>query len=79
MTALDQLLGLREVLAAEGCSRSTLYVRINRGEFPAPIPNPTGGPNRWRKSKVLAHQCEKFARLDKLARAQERRLAKERS
>jgi predicted DNA-binding transcriptional regulator AlpA len=66
---LDELLDLRAVLKAEGCSRSTLYSRIQRGEFPAPLPNPSGrAANRWRRSEVVAHQKARFARLDALAR-----------
>jgi predicted DNA-binding transcriptional regulator AlpA len=69
---LDELLTLREVLRAEGCSRSTLYVRIACGEFPAPLPNPTHrAANRWRKSEVLAHQQARFARLAALREKRE--------
>jgi predicted DNA-binding transcriptional regulator AlpA len=68
---LDELLDLRAVLKAEGCSRSTLYLRIARNEFPPPLPNPTGrAANRWKKSEVLRHQRERFARLDQLAEQQ---------
>jgi predicted DNA-binding transcriptional regulator AlpA len=66
---LDELLDLRAVLRAEGCSRSTLYLRIQRGEFPPPLPNETGhAANRWRKSEVLKHQHARFARLDAIAK-----------
>lgn len=71
---LEELLTLREVLRAEGCGRSTLYLRMSRGDFPSPIPNPGGlSPNLWRKSEVVKHQRERFARLDKLAKRGEKR------
>ena len=66
---LDELLDLRAVLKAEGCSRSTLYLRISRGEFPPPLANETHrAANRWKKSEVLRHQRERFAKLDEIAR-----------
>jgi predicted DNA-binding transcriptional regulator AlpA len=53
------------VLRAEGCSRSTLYARIQRGEVPPPIPNPGGkSPNLWRKSEMVKRQQERFAQTD---------------
>lgn len=66
--ALDRKLGIREVMRIEGRSRSTIYARIERGEFPAPIPNPDGRhPNQWWESTIREHQRAERARLDALA------------
>ena len=34
---MDRLLTVREVLAVVGISRSGLYAKISKGEFPAPV------------------------------------------
>lgn len=52
----EQILRLPEVLAMTGLSRSSLYRRINSGDFPAPIL--LGGDDSravgWRRSEVEA-------------------------
>ena len=52
----EQILRLAEVLAMTGLSRSSLYRRINSGDFPAPI-RLGGADSRavgWRRSEVEA-------------------------
>ncbi len=46
-----RLIPLRDVLARTGLKRSTLYVRIGRGQFPKPV---RLGPNRvgWVEQEV---------------------------
>jgi len=46
----DSLLGFPAVQAATGLSRSTIYEKIGRGTFPAPIK--IGRASRWSKIEL---------------------------
>jgi prophage regulatory protein len=50
---IDRLLSVREVAAAVGITRSTIYARIAAGTFPAPR-RVGPGTVRWRESDIQA-------------------------
>lgn len=48
---MDRLLRLREVIARTGMGKSTIYRKIKKGLFPAPVS--VGGQSvRWRESDI---------------------------
>ncbi len=49
----DRLLPLAEVERLSGLRSSALYLRVARGEFPAPL-RVSARCSRWRESEVLA-------------------------
>lgn len=53
-TPPDPLLSVAEVMVATGMSKSTLYGKIARGEFPRPV-KLSARMTRWRRSAVQAY------------------------
>jgi prophage regulatory protein len=53
---VTKILRLPEVIARTGMSRSTIYLRIQSGDFPKPIPL---GPRMvgWPESAIEKHLC----------------------
>ena len=52
-TNSERLLSLREVEHVTGLRSSAIYLRVSRGEFPAPL-RVSARCSRWRESEVLA-------------------------
>ena len=61
--SLDRFLKRKEVEAATGYSRSSIYRLIELGEFPRPIAF-TARSVRWRESDVAAWQQRKIQQAE---------------
>ena len=53
MTVERLLLGPKDVIEMVNLSRSTIYRKVQNGEFPAPL-NLGGNARRWRKDQIEA-------------------------
>jgi prophage regulatory protein len=53
---VTKILRLPEVITRTGMSRSTIYLRIQSGDFPKPVPL---GPRMvgWPESEIESHLC----------------------
>lgn len=59
----DAILRLPEVIARSGLSRSTIYKRLNLGEFPQPVPLGDRAVG-WLESEVQQWIDERIQRRD---------------
>ncbi|MBR1232589.1 AlpA family transcriptional regulator [Bradyrhizobium sp. AUGA SZCCT0182] len=67
---LEKFIRPRQVQAAMGWSRSTLYQKISEGLFPAPVKlDATGRAVGWPEREVAAYQKERIAARDKMVAA----------
>lgn len=62
---VDRLLRLKQVLSIIGLCRTTLYSKIHRGEFPAPVSLgaravgwPSSAIQEWVKSRVASSKIK---------------------
>jgi len=64
--SMRRFLRLRAVQAATGLSKSTLYLRISRHEFPPPVPFGEGrnSPVGWPEDEIAAWQAARIAKRD---------------
>ena len=62
---LQRILRLPEILSVTGWARSTLYAKVDAGQFPKPIKlDPAGRSVGWPENDVLAHQQARIAARD---------------
>ena len=54
----------KEVMAAVGISKSTLYAWVATGRFPRPVQLPGGGATAWVSSEVAAWMAAAVAARD---------------
>jgi prophage regulatory protein len=61
-----RFLRLRAVEAATGLRKTTLYLRISRGEFPAPVPLGEGrnSPVGWPEDEIALWEAKRIAKRD---------------
>lgn len=74
---LDRFLRLKEVAFTTGCSRSSIYLKIQQGLFPKPIKIGTRA-SRWRESEVI-HWMDDLTSQDNPVPAKARVLACEKT
>ncbi len=67
---LEKFIRPRQVQAAMGWSRSTLYQKISEGVFPAPVKlDASGRAVGWPEREIAAYQQARIAARDKMVAA----------
>jgi prophage regulatory protein len=67
-SGLQRILRLPEILSVTGWARSTLYAKVDAGQFPRPIKlDPDGRAVGWPEADVVAHQQSRIAARDTAA------------
>jgi prophage regulatory protein len=63
-TSIRRFLRLREVEAATGLRKTTIYQRISKGEFPAPVPlgEAPNSPVGWLEDEIAGWQATRIGK-----------------